>query len=113
MQFGTTNNAGSDGTASDHERDRDQRDDAERALLERERRTLGFDPRFAAAQLTASEAGAKRDAKRVLEALTGGDRDREDACIEETALHVLVERGAATGLASYLEEIEERLVPLF
>ncbi len=89
------------------------RDDAERALLDRERRNLGFDPRLAAAQLTASETGAKRDAKRVLEALTGGDRVREDACIEETALDVLAERGAATGVASYLQELKERLVPLF
>jgi hypothetical protein len=89
------------------------RDDAERALLDRERRNLGFDPRSSGEQLTASESGARRDAKRVLAALTGGDRDREDACLEEPALAVLEQRGATTGLASYLREVEERLVPLF
>jgi hypothetical protein len=72
-----------------------------------------FDPRSSGEQLTASESGAKRDAKRVLDALTSGDLDREDACLEEPTLAVLAERGATTGLASYLREVEERLVPLF
>jgi hypothetical protein len=89
------------------------RDDAERALLERERKDLGFDPRLSAEQLTASEDGAKRDAKRVLKALTGGDRDREDACLTDLPLAILKQRGAATGLTPYLLEIEDRLVPLF
>lgn len=88
-------------------------DDAERTLLDRERKELGFDPRSSADQLTASDAGAKRDAKRVLKALTGGVRDREDACLEETDLALLKQRGATTGLAAYLVEVEERLVPLF
>jgi len=85
------------------------RDDAERALLEAERRELGFDPRHAAQELTASKDGARRDAKRVLKALTDGDRAREDACLEEAPLALLKERGASTGLADYLLE----LVPLF
>ncbi|WP_437320332.1 hypothetical protein [Sorangium sp. So ce385] len=89
------------------------RDDAERALLERERKELGFDPRSRAEQLTASEDGAKRDAKRVLHALTGGDQEREEACMREPPLAVLKRRGAATGLTAYLDEIEARLVPLF
>ncbi|AGP36079.1 hypothetical protein BE21_41360 [Sorangium cellulosum] len=89
------------------------RDDAERALLERERKELGFDPRSCAEQLTASEDGAKRDAKRVLHALTGGDQEREEACMKEPPLAVLKQRGAATGLMDYLDEIEARLVPHF
>jgi hypothetical protein len=89
------------------------RHDAERGRLERERQELGFDPRSAAEQLTASEKGARRDAKRVLDALTGGDRAREDSCIEEPPLSVLAQRGKTTGLAAYLLEIEERLVPMF
>lgn len=88
-------------------------DDAERALLERERKDLGFDPRSGAERLTASEDGAKRDAKRVLHALTGGDPEREEACMKDPPLTVLKQRGAATGLMDYLKEIEERLVPLF
>ena len=74
---------------------------------------LGFDPCSAAEQLTASEEGAKRDAKRVLDALTGGAPEREDACLEEPPLALLRQRGAKTGLAPYLQEVEERLVPLF
>ncbi|WP_437727777.1 hypothetical protein [Sorangium sp. So ce861] len=89
------------------------RDDAERSLLERERKELGFDPRSGAEQLWASEEGAKRDAKRVLQALTGGDQEREEACMKEPSLAVLKQRGAATGLMDYLNEIEARLAPLF
>ncbi len=89
------------------------RDDAEREILSRERKELGFDPISSAERLTASEEGARRSAKRVLDALTGGDPDREDACLEDPSLSLLRQRGAKTGLALYLQEIEERLVPLF
>jgi hypothetical protein len=89
------------------------RDDVEREILARERQELGFDPRSSAEQLTASEEGAKRDAKRVLDALTGGDRDRQEACLEEPPLALLMQRGARTGLALYLQELAEHLVPLF
>lgn len=89
------------------------RNDGERELVARERRELGFDPLSRAELLTASEDGATRDAKRVLAALTGGDTEREDAGLEERPLAVLRERGAGSGLAAYLREIEERLVPLF
>jgi len=89
------------------------RDDAERELLARERKELGFDPLSSAEQLTASEKGARRDAKRVLDALTGCDSDREAACLDEAPLVLLRQRGAKTGLALYLQEIEERLVPVF
>ena len=89
------------------------RDDAEQKLLARECQELGFDPRSGAEQLTASEKGARRDAKRVLDALTRGDQAREEACIEDTPLTVLEQRGAMTGLAAYLLEIGERLVPIF
>lgn len=89
------------------------RDDAEQELLSRERKELGFDPLSSAEQLTASEKWAKRYAKRVLDALTGSDPDREDACLEESPLALLRQRGAKTGLALYLHEVEERLVPIF
>jgi hypothetical protein len=89
------------------------RDDAEREILSRVRKELGFDPLSSAEHLTASEKGARRDAKRVLDALTGCDPDREDACLEDPPLALLRQRGANTGLALYLQEIEERLVPLF
>jgi hypothetical protein len=89
------------------------RDHAEHEILMRERKELGFDPLSSAEQLTASEKGAKRDAKRVLAALIGDDPDREDACLEDCPLALLKQRGARTGLALYLQELEDKLVPFF
>jgi hypothetical protein len=51
-------------------------------------------------------------AKRVLAVLTGDDRDREARCWLETPLETLKERGQSSGLATYLAEIEKRIVPL-
>jgi hypothetical protein len=89
------------------------RDEAERETLAGERRDLGFDPLSAAELLTAAEEGAKRNAKRLLAVLTGGDPVREDEGLEERPLALLRQRGESTGLAAYLDEIEEHLVPLF
>jgi hypothetical protein len=85
----------------------------EKGILDSLRRELGFDPRTQAHDLTAKEAGARRDAKRVLATLTQGRSDREEACWTEGHLESLKARGAETGLADYLEEIRERLVPIF
>lgn len=85
-------------------------DEAERLRAERER--LSFDPVRDAHQLTAREHGAKKDAKVVLDALTQGNKERERACLEETPLAVLEQRGGKTGLAEYLKEVRERLVPI-
>lgn len=87
--------------------------ESERRILEDLRQELGSDPRFNAETLSAAEPGARRNAKRVLEALTGGDQDRESACWAEGDLQTLRERGFATGLADYLDEIRNRLVPVF
>jgi hypothetical protein len=81
-------------------------------LLEAERHRLSFHPVRDAHQLTAREHGAKRDAKVALDALTQGDKARERACLEETPLAVLDARGGKTGLAEYLKEVRERLVPI-
>ena len=90
------------------------RDDAERERLQNERSILGFDPREHADRLTAKHDAAndKRSAKRVLSALTQDDYNREAACWEETDLAILRSRGGETGLADFLAEVEERLVPL-
>lgn len=74
---------------------------------------LGFDPRLQAEELTAAEPQAKRNAKRVLEHLMGGSREREEDCWRNCNLDVLAERGRLTGLAEYLEEVRSRLVPIF
>lgn len=85
-------------------------DEAER--LDAETQRLSFHPVRDAHQLTAREHGAKKDAKVALDSLTQGDKERERACLEETPLSVLKERGAKTGLAEYLNEVRERLVPV-
>ena len=89
----------------------------EKENLGAERERLSFDPVCSAHLLTAREHGAKKDAKRVLEALIPKDenpkREREQSCLVDTSLSTLLERGVQTGLTAYLQEIRERLVPIF
>jgi len=73
---------------------------------------LGFDPRQQAERLTARRKGEERDAKRVVELLTGGDWDRQAACWNHADLELLDARGRKTGLTDYLHELRDRLVPL-
>jgi len=89
------------------------RNEDETTRLEAEKQRLSFHPVREAHQLTAREHGAKKDAKVALAALTQGNLERERACLEETSLAVLEERGAKTGLTAYLKEVRERLVPVF
>ncbi len=88
------------------------RNEDETARLEAEKQRLSFHPIREAHQLTARKHSAKKDAKVVLEELTQGDPERERACLEETPLAVLEERGTRTGLTAYLKEVRERLVPV-
>jgi hypothetical protein len=53
-----------------------------------------------------------RNPKVVVEKLTGGKMEREQQCWEETPLEYLREKGDRTGLKAYIEEIEERLIPI-
>jgi hypothetical protein len=48
----------------------------------------------------------------VVEKLTGGKMEREQQCWEETSLELLREKGVYTGLTAYIDEIEERLIPI-
>ena len=84
----------------------------ERDRLDHERQQLGFHPNLEAHRLTAADPLAKRSAKRVLAALTAGDRDREARCWTEAMLATLRARGVGSGLTEFLEEIEQRLAPL-
>jgi hypothetical protein len=45
--------------------------------------------------------------------LTGGDHDREIACLRETALEVLQARGQGVGLSAFLDELREHLAPCY
>lgn len=89
------------------------KDEEEKKRLLTERQALGFDPSLRAHQLLASETGALHDAKRVLANLTGGRVAREESCWMECHLEVLEERGVENGLTAYIQEVCERLVPLF
>jgi hypothetical protein len=53
-----------------------------------------------------------RNPKVVVEKLTGGRMEREQQCWEETSLEYLREKGDRTGLTAYIDEIEERLIPI-
>lgn len=86
--------------------------EAERRSLAEIERELEFDPRLRAHTLRA-RPGESRNAKRVLEQLVGRDPDREEACWMLCDLEVLRSRGAETGLVDYLNEIRERIVPVF
>ncbi|MEB3885192.1 hypothetical protein [Lyngbya sp. CCY1209] len=76
---------------------------------------LNFDPCEEAHRLrerSFQEPDRIRNPKVVVEQLTRGDRDRERQCWETTPLHILRERGVYTGLTAYMDEIEQRLVPI-
>ena len=87
--------------------DPDPRDVSEGERLEVVKKRIGFDPRLRSHELTGT-----RDAKQVLRDLTNGNVDRQRNCWTETPLKVLRDRGQKNGLADYLQEVEQRLVPL-
>jgi hypothetical protein len=83
--------------------------------LEDMTRKLGFHPCEEAHRLRSNsfaEPERLRNPKVALESLTGGDRSRERQCWEETDLNRLRFIGTHTGLADYLREVEQRLLPL-
>jgi len=91
----------------------DPRDEEEHRLIDELRQELGFHPCEQNHQLHATHDGDKRSAKRVLAILVRGDRDREAACWRETPLHSLHQRGTENDLVHFLNEVKDRVVPLF
>jgi hypothetical protein len=90
------------------------KNESEQARLDALRSELGFNPCARAEELTAKHSSEdKRNAKRVHADLLEDDREREEACWRNTPLDTLHQQGANTGLADYLMEIREHLVPLF
>ena len=87
------------------------RDDVEAATLRSLSAELSFDPTREPHRLTAHPNDAPRDAKRVLFQLSRGDEERERACLDDHAR--LRERGDETHLPAFLDEINQRLVPIF
>lgn len=88
------------------------KNEAERERLAGLQEELGFDPRHRSGSLR-GKPGELRHAKLVLGRLVGNDPEREEACWTACDLERLRERGAATGLAEYLDEVRERIVPIF
>lgn len=86
--------------------------DEERARLNDMRRELGFSPCDQAHLLDAKDETAKRSPKRVVRELTNGDVERDARCITDAPLDRLRERGTGSGLRAFLDEINERVVPL-
>jgi hypothetical protein len=76
------------------------------------RQELGFAPNEYPERLHASEHGARRSAKDVLDQICP-DLERRSQCWCETSLDTLRRRGERCGLAHFLDEARERLVPLF
>lgn len=84
-------------------------DGREQSALDSERQRLGFDPTRHPHEL---RGNAKRSAKTALASLLGSDDRREHRCLTEPPLAHLRQRGAHTGLAAFLDEIDERVVPV-
>jgi hypothetical protein len=80
--------------------------------LDAEHRALTFSPVAKAHLPRDKDDGALRNAKRVLHALIGGDRDRQQRCWTEPPLARLRQHGTESGLAAFLDEIEAELLPL-
>ncbi len=85
-------------------------DAKERNALKDLCRSLSFDPTLQSHRLTSHPNDAATDAKRVLAALCGGDRDRRRSCIADSAL--LRRRGGSNGATDFLEEVDARIVPV-
>ena len=87
----------------------------EEKILQEIKVGLNFDPCKDAQRLRSNSfeyPDQKRNPKQVVKSLTDNNRLREQQCWEETPLELLRQRGENTGLADYLNEIEERLTPI-
>lgn len=84
----------------------------ETTALKAQRRDLGFWPHQEAHRLGAGRDEKRKSAKRVVEALSI-DRDRETACLRIDSLArraLLATRGVESGLAAWLDRVEDVLV---
>lgn len=89
----------------------DAETEEEKRTLENLRQELGFCPVRDAHRLDATEDGAKKNPKRVADALMGTDTERRMQCLTQP-LDVLRNRGAQSGLRDFLNELREHLLPL-
>lgn len=83
----------------------------ERQLLADERTRLGYDPTRAPQRLTSKRQSDSADAKPVCSTLTGGSAERRSRCCSDLPLAAWTERAAEAGLADFLRDIDEKIVP--
>ncbi len=83
--------------------------DRERSRLQQLTEELGFSPIEKAERLRAKGEQEARHPKLVLKELTNNDWDRQARCWQDADLEVLKQRGQATGLADYLDEVARKL----
>jgi hypothetical protein len=83
----------------------------EEKILKEITKRLTFNPCTEAHRLRSTSSN-ERDPKVIVEKLTDSDISREQQCWEETSLEILHSRGKFTGLTEYLNEVEQRLVPV-
>lgn len=87
----------------------------EKEILEEIKTKLCFDPCRDSHKLRSvaeTEPERVRNAKVVVAQLTDGNMEREKLCWEDTDLKVLREIGMHTGLTDYIQEVEQRLIPI-
>ncbi len=84
-------------------------DPVEKKRLTELHRKLSFDPTTQSERLTSRPNDKATDAKRVLSDLCGDDPERQEKCLTDRAL--LRQRGVANGLAAFLAEIDQHIVP--
>lgn len=89
-----------------------EREQAELAFIRQE---IKFDPCLQAERLryASQTSRPERNPKDILHRLTNGDHERKERCWADTPLTILRERGEATLLKDFLDEIGNALLPLF
>jgi len=83
--------------------------DEDRRKLLNLRKRLGFNPCEHSERLTAIHNHDKKSAKRVLKLLAGDD----ESFWQTAGLKLLTDRGQHNGLADFITEVNDRLIPLF
>lgn len=91
--------------------------EAERDRLKQVQKELGFDPTSQPERMMSTITGDKRDSKRICKFLLGIDHispnaKRAKICWLDTPLETLIQRGERTGLADYIRQIEQVLLPM-
>ena len=87
--------------------------EAEIELHKEETKRLKFDPTKEPERLSARPHDSPHNIKPVVAKLTQNDKAREHRCVSQTKLSDLRENGKDTGLPEFLDEIKERLLPIF